>query len=89
MIAFKSELIEPLLLKYPDLVIALLSGVVSLKMTRELLDIDRYLMNDIYKTLMKAGAVMGVSSSCFRATPAMLDYLRSRGESNDNNDSAQ
>lgn len=88
MLTFKPEMIEPLLQKYPDLIIALRAGVVSLKMTRELLDIDRYLMNDLYKTLMKAGAVVGVSSSCFRATPAMSEYLKSRGESNDNNDSA-
>ncbi len=85
MIPFKPELIEPLLLKYPDLSIALRSGVVSMKMTRELLDIDRYLMNDLYKTLMKAGAVAGVSSSCFRATSAMLDYLRARSEANEDN----
>lgn len=85
MIPFKLEMIEPLLQKYPDLVIALSAGVVSMKMVRELLDIDRYLMNDLYKTLMKAGAVTGVSSSCFRATPSMLEYLRARRESNEGN----
>lgn len=78
MITFDKEKVEPILKKYPDLVVALSAGVVSLKMTRELLDIDRYLMNDVYKALMKAGAVTGVSSSCFRATPSMLEYLKTR-----------
>ena len=43
-----------------------------------MLDIDRYLMQDIYKKLIQAGAVVGVSSSCFRASPAMLEYLKER-----------
>lgn len=78
MFGFDSEKVENLILKYPELAIALRAGVVSMKMVRELLDVDRYLMLDIYKELVKAGAVVGVSSSCFRASPMMMEYLKER-----------
>lgn len=77
---FKPEIVEPILKKFPELDVALRAGIVSLKMTRDLLGIDRYLMQDIYKDLIKAGAVVGVSSSCFRASPAMQEYLKERTE---------
>lgn len=85
---FDAEKVEKHLKKYPELAIALRAGVVSMKMTRELIDVDRYLMNDIYKDLVTAGAVVGVSSSCFRASPAMLDYLKER-DSNEQSNSTQ
>lgn len=75
---FKPELAEPILKKYPELDIALRAGIVSLKMVRDLLGIDRWLMQEVYKELIKAGAVVGVSSSCFRASPAMQEYLKER-----------
>ena len=77
---FKPEIVEPILKKFPELDVALRAGIVSLKMTRDLLGIDRYLMQDIYKDLIKAGAVVGVSSSCFRASSAMQEYLKERTE---------
>lgn len=80
MCKFDADKVQGILKKYPELEIALRAGVVSIKMVRELLDIDRYLMNDIYKELMKAGAVIGVSSSCFRASPELLDFLKTRKE---------
>lgn len=64
--------------KYPKLEVALLAGVVSMKMIRELIDVDRWLMQDIYKQLVMAGAVEGTSSSCFRATKECRVYLQER-----------
>ena len=78
MLELKTDIVEEILTKYPELGVVLRAGVVSIKLTREMLDIDRYLMQDIYKKLIQAGAVVGVSSSCFRASPAMLEYLKER-----------
>lgn len=69
---------EIVLAKYPLLATLLLAGVLSQKMVRELLDIDRWLMQDIYKELVLAGVVAGTSSSCFKATPGSLAYLQER-----------
>ena len=78
MSGFKPEIVEPILKKYPEFCVVFRAGVVSLKMVRDLLGIDRYLMQDVYKELVKAGAVVGVSSSCFRASADMLEYLKER-----------
>ena len=70
--------IDKLMDKYPQLEIALRAGVVSMKMVRELIDVDRWLMQDIYKKLVVAGAVEGVSSSCFKASKPCKVYLQER-----------
>ena len=80
MIELKTDIVEEIITKYPELGVVLRAGVVSIKLTREMLDIDRYLMQDIYKKLIQAGAVVGVSSSCFRASAAMLEYLKTRDD---------
>ena len=49
-----------------------------MKMVRELIDVDRWLMQDIYKQLVVAGAVEGVSSSCFKASKPCKVYLQER-----------
>lgn len=71
-----SAVVEKIVDKYPKLEVALLGGVVSMKMIRELIDIDRWLMQDIYKELIMAQAVEGVSSSCFKATKECRAYLQ-------------
>lgn len=70
--------VDEVLNKYPDLEVMLLGGVVSRKLVREVLDLDRWLMDDIYKKLLLAQAVVGVSSSCFKATPLLVQYIRER-----------
>lgn len=70
--------IDKLMDKYPELEVALRAGVVSMKMVRELIDVDRWLMQDIYKKLVIAGAVEGVSSSCFKASKDCKLYLQER-----------
>lgn len=72
------EKLEKVLERYPLLATLLLAGVLSFKMTRELLDIDRWLMQDVYKELILAEAVVGTSSSCFKATASCLLYLQER-----------
>lgn len=78
MAILNEEVVDRLVSKYPELEISLLAGVVSMKMIRELIDVDRWLMQDIYKELVMAGAVEGVSSSCFKASPECRVYLQER-----------
>lgn len=72
------QIVDKLMDKYPQLETALRAGVVSMKMVRELIDVDRWLMQDIYKQLVLAGAVEGVSSSCFKASKECRVYLQER-----------
>lgn len=73
------KIIDPILEKYPLLEIVLQAGVVSIKMVREMLGVDRWFMQDeIYPKLILARAVQGVSSSTFKASPEMLAYLKER-----------
>ena len=75
---FNKEKTEAVLNKYPKLEIVLLGGMVSKKLCRELLDVDKWLMDDIYKELLLAGAVKGTSSSMFKAKEDTLQLIRER-----------
>lgn len=75
---FNREKVEKILNTYPQLEVVLLGGMVSKKMCRELLDIDRWLMDDIYKELILSGAVKGVSSSMFRAKDDTVRLIQER-----------
>lgn len=70
-----TERLNKLLTKYPKLSLILRSGVVSMKMARRLLDLDKWLMEDLYAELLEARVVKGVSSGTFRATPTAIAYL--------------
>lgn len=69
------EKMNKLLKKYPRLSLILRSGVISMKMARRLLGLDKWLMEDLYAELLEAHAVKGVSSGTFRANPATITYL--------------
>ena len=75
---FDKTKVETVLNKYPQLEIILSSGMVSKKLCRELLDIDKWLMDDLYKDLVLAGAINGTSSSSFRAKQDTLNLIRER-----------
>lgn len=75
---FDRKKVEKILDKYPRLEIVLSGGMVSKKLCRELLDIDKWLMDDVYKELLLAGAVKGISSSAFRAKDDTLMLIRER-----------
>lgn len=79
---FDKTKVERILDKYPQLEIVLSSGMVSKKLCRELLDIDKWLMDDLYKELLLAGAVKGISSSMFRAKDDTLALIKQRREAN-------
>lgn len=75
---FDREKVEKILDRYPRLEIVLSGGMVSKKLCRELLDIDKWLMDDVYKDLLLAGAIKGISSSAFRAKDDTLMLIRER-----------
>ena len=75
---FDREKVSKILDTYPKLEIILSGGMVSKKLCRELLDVDKWLMDDIYKELLLAGAVKGLSSSSFRAKDDTLELIRER-----------
>lgn len=75
---FDRAKVEKILDKYPQLEIVMLGGMVSKKLCRELLDIDRWLMDDVYKELLLAGAISGTSSSSFRAKADTLTLIKER-----------
>ena len=75
---FDKEKVNRILDNYPQLEVVLSGGMVSKKLCRELLDIDRWQMDDIYKELIMAGAVKRVSSSTFRAKEDTLLLIRER-----------
>lgn len=64
--------------KYPKLETFIGAGTISLKMSREILDVDRYFMYDIFCDLVQAGAVTPCGSNSFRATKDMQKFLRER-----------
>lgn len=75
---FDRKKVEKILDKYPQLEIVLSGGMVSKKLCRELLDIDKWLMDDLYKELLLAGAIKGTSSSSFKAKEDTLALIRER-----------
>ena len=75
---FDRKKVEKILDRYPQLEIVLSSGMVSKKLCRELLDIDKWLMDELYKDLLLAGAIKGTSSSSFKAKDDTLTLIRER-----------
>ena len=82
---FDRKKVEKILDRYPQLEIVLSSGMVSKKLCRELLDIDKWLMDDLYKDLLLAGAIKGTSSSSFKAKDDTLALIRERRLAADGN----
>ena len=66
--------------RYPKLEIFIDAGTISLKMAREILDVDRYFMYDMFKELVVAGAVTSSGNNSWRATPALKEFLKKRRE---------
>lgn len=79
------KIVDKWLERYPKLENFIDAGTISLKMAREILDVDRYFMYDIYKELIVAGAVTSSGNNSWRATTELKDYLKmKRGNKSDN-----
>lgn len=75
--------------RYPKLETFVAAGTISLKMAREILSVDRYHMYDIYLELVQAGAVTACNPNCWRATPALKEYLYERRVLDDLKDNSE
>lgn len=64
--------------RYPDLEKFIGAGTISLKMAREILDVDRYFMYDMFKELVVAGAVTASGANGWRATKELQEFLKER-----------
>ena len=72
--------VEKWLEKYPKLENFMDAGTISLKMAREILDVDRYFMYDMFKEFSTAGAVTASGTNSWRATKELKEYLKDRRE---------
>lgn len=70
------QVLEKWLSKYPKLYNFMDAGTISLKMAREILDVDRYFMYDMFKEFIEAGIVTSSGSNAWRATPELKEYLK-------------
>jgi len=73
-----TKVVDKYVEKYPELYQLFQGGVVTPKLTRAVIDVDRWLMEKIYADLLLAGAIKGYSSGSFRATDDCLEYLERR-----------
>lgn len=80
------KVVEKWLDRYPKLENFMDAGTISLKMAREIIDVDRYFMYDIFKELVVAGAVTASGSNSWRATKELKAYLKQRREKNRSGD---
>ena len=74
------QVVEKWLTKYPKLENFMDAGTISLKMAREILDVDRYFMYDMFKEFITAGAVTASGTNSWRATKELKGYLKGRRE---------
>ena len=64
--------------KHPKLEVFIGAGTISLKMSRKILDVDRYYMFDVFCDLVEAGAVYKSGCNNWRATKELQEYLNER-----------
>ena len=69
--------------KFPKMETFIGAGAISKKMARDILDIDKYLMDDAVNELVCAGAIKMTSSAVFRASEDLQTLLAERRANND------
>lgn len=78
------QVVNKWLERYPKLESFMDAGTISLKMAREILDVDRYFMHDMFKEFLVAGAVTACGSNSWRATKELKEFLKDRREKTKN-----
>lgn len=76
---FNEEKVRELLTKYPKLIIAFKAGLISRRLCRDILEITKWEMDDLYTDLVRAGAIKVLSSSAFRATEDTMNIIAQIG----------
>lgn len=74
------EVVQKWFDRYPVLENFIGAGNINLKLAREILEVDKDFMYDIFKELVAAGAVTVCSYNSWRATPELQQYLKERRE---------
>lgn len=77
---FDVQVVEKWLDRYPKLENFMDAGTISLKMAREILEVDRWFMYDMFKEFVQAGAVTASGTNSWRATKELKKYLKQRRE---------
>lgn len=80
------KVVDKWLERYPAMENFMDAGTISLKMAREIIDVDRWFMDDIFKELIMAGAVTASGTRAWRATKELKEYLKVRREQKKNGD---
>ena len=75
---FDVRVVDKWLDRYPKLENFMDAGTISLKMAREILEVDRWFMYDMYLELIQAGAVTASGNNSWRATKDLKEYLKER-----------
>lgn len=75
---FDVQVVEKWLDRYPKLENFMDAGTISLKMAREILEVDRWFMYDMFKEFVQAGAVTACGNNSWRATKELKEYLKER-----------
>ncbi len=74
---FNAEKVREILIKHPNLQIAFKAGLISRRLCRDMLEISKWEMDDLYIDLIRAGSIKVLSSSAFRATQDTLAVIAS------------
>lgn len=76
---FNEEKVRQILQAHPNLIIAFKAGLISRRLCREMLEITKWEMDDLYIDLIRAGAIKVLSSSAFRASNDTMQLIAQMG----------
>lgn len=76
---FNEEKVRKILIDHPNLKIAFKAGLISRRLCRDMLEITKWEMDDLYIDLIRAGAIKVLSSSAFRATAETMAIIAQMG----------
>jgi hypothetical protein len=70
--------LEEIFIQHPKLISFIHAGTITLKAARTILDLDRWLMYGLFTNLLEIGAVYAAGAAAWKATPALIKYLKER-----------
>lgn len=77
---FNEQKMREILTQHPNLRIAFQAGLISRRLCRDMLGIEKWDMDDLYIDMIRAGGIRVLSSSAFRATEDTLNLIASMEE---------
>jgi hypothetical protein len=72
------KVLEKYLTKYPKLEVVIIAGVLSKKQVREIIDADKWQMDDMVTDLILAECIKLCSGGSFRANREVVEYIHER-----------